>query len=192
MKIKVITPPSTEPVTITEAKKQLNIDFSDDDTHITNLIKSAREYCETLQNRAYITQTLEIALDDFPEKEIELPRPPLQTVISVKYYDINDVEATFSSDNYFVDTYKQKGTISLRYNKFFPITTLRPTNAVIIRYVAGDTSASNVPMRIKQAMLLLIAYWYENREATSTEANVSKDIEFSVKALLGLDRVVLV
>jgi len=190
MKLKVITPPSVEPISLTEAKKQLNVDFEDDDTFIGNLIKSAREYCEKLQNRAYVTQTLEIALDDFPCDEIELPRPPLQSVTSVKYYDVDDTENTFSSSNYYVDTYSEKGKISLNYNTYFPITTLRPKNGVIIRYIAGHGVAADVPMRIKQAILLLVAHWYENREATSQDPNISKEIMFSVRALLGLDRVV--
>jgi hypothetical protein len=39
-----------------------------------------------------------------------------------------------------------------------------------------------IPKPIKQAMLLLIGHWYENREATAF--NVNRELAFSVNALL--------
>ena len=189
MKIKIITPPTTEPVTLTEVKAHMRVDFSDDDTYITNLIETAREWCESFQNKAYITQTLEIALDTFPCNEIRLPRPPLTSVTSVKYYDLNDVEATVSTDDYYVDDYAKPGTINLNYNKYWPKTTLRPTNAVIVRYIAGGSAVSN---KVKHAIMLLVNHWYENREVVSRVMALDKETKFAVTSLLSQDRVVLV
>ena len=189
MKIKIITPPATEPVTLTQAKAHMRVDYSTDDTYITSLIQTAREYCESFQNKAYITQTLEIALDTFPCDEIRLPRPPLASVTSIKYYDLNDVEATVSSSDYFVDTYAEPGTINLNYNTYWPVTTLRPTNAVIVRYIAGGSTVSN---KIKHAIMLLVNHWYENREVVSRVMVLDKETKFAVTSLLSQDRVVLV
>ncbi|MCK9569543.1 head-tail connector protein [Candidatus Pacearchaeota archaeon] len=72
----VKTPPQDEPLEIEEAKTHLRIDSTDEDEYIQTLIISAREYCENFQNRAYITQTLELWLDEWPEY-FALPRPPL-------------------------------------------------------------------------------------------------------------------
>ncbi len=53
-----------------------------EDNEITKIIKAAREYCEKYQNRSYITQTIELWLDEFPEDDfIKLPRPPVQEPI---------------------------------------------------------------------------------------------------------------
>jgi uncharacterized phiE125 gp8 family phage protein len=60
----------------------------------------------------------------------------------------------------------------------------------------GDGSATatttdycaNVPQNVKQAMLLLIGHWFENREVTM-ERRASTEMLFSVNALLGIDRV---
>jgi len=50
-----------------------------EDTLISAQIAAARRYCESVQGRAYITQTWELWLDAWPDKDyIELPRPPLQ------------------------------------------------------------------------------------------------------------------
>ena len=75
------TAPTTEPVTISEAKAHLRVDenVAEEDELIAAYIAAAREYCEGFQNRAYITQTWELWLDSFPDKDyIEIPLPPLQ------------------------------------------------------------------------------------------------------------------
>jgi len=191
MKLKLITAPNVEPMTLTEAKLFLRVDGITENDLITELITIAREYCENYQNRAYITQTWELALDCFPAVDyIELPKGKLQSVTSVKYYDTTETETTFSSDNYHVDDYNVVGKVVLAYSEIWPTTTLRTTNGVIIRYVVGyGDNASDVSVRVKQAMYMLIAHWYENREATG-QRFVPKEIDFAVSALLTQDRIV--
>lgn len=165
---------------------------------LTGLITAAREWCEGYQNRAYITQTLELTLDKWPAFPLNLPRPPLASVTSIKYFGTDDTEYTLDSAVYFVDSDSEPGRVSLGYSKTMPTVTLRTANAVKIRYVAGYPAggteaapepAANVPQKVKQAMLLLIGHWYMNREAVITGA-ISREVEFSVQALLSLDRVV--
>jgi|SRR5579862_1478549 len=55
----VLTPPSQEPVSLTEVKDWLNIDFPDKDTLLAYLITRARRYCETVTHRAFATQTIQ-------------------------------------------------------------------------------------------------------------------------------------
>jgi hypothetical protein len=68
--------------------------------------------------------------------------------------------------------------------------TLRPTNAVCIEFKAGygDTALSTTE-RAKQAMLLLIAGWYEQRESILVGRAI-QEVPFAVNALLSQDRVV--
>ena len=89
------TPPAIEPVTLEELKDHLRVDSVDEDALLTGLLAAAREWCEGFQNRAYITQTLQLWLDEWPAgNAIVLPRPPLQSVASVKYYGTDDTEYT--------------------------------------------------------------------------------------------------
>ena len=187
MAIKVITPPALEPVTLGEARLHCRVDVEDDDDVLLRLIMAAREYAEQRECRAYLTQTLELYLDCWPARnEIRLPRPPLQSVTSVKYYDEDDAEYTLSSTTYLVDSVSQPGRLVLKSGQSWPSATLRPANAIVIRFVAGWASLGELPLRIKQAMLLLIGHWYENREATIT-GTISREIEFAVSSLLGID-----
>ena len=191
MSLKLIEPPASEPITKEEAKLHCRVGTDDDDALIEALIIAAREYCEGFQRRAYITQAWELWLDAFPGKRyIELPRPPLQSVDSIIYYASEDDEGTEFED-YFEDTKSEPGRIVLSEGVSWPSLTLRPANGVCITFTAGYESgeydeAENVPQKVKQAILLLVGHWYENRESvTPTEL---KDIPRGVDALLWMER----
>jgi len=83
MRLKIKTPATVEPVTLDEAKLHLKIDGADDNALITALITTARQLAEKETKRAFITQTLEMFLDSAPA-EIEIPRPPLQSVEAIR------------------------------------------------------------------------------------------------------------
>lgn len=160
-----------------------------EDDLLNSLIESARQYCETFQRRAYVTQTWELWLDAFPaESYIRTPLPPLQSA-AIKYYDVNDAEATFSASDYHVDTKSEPGWLVLNTGCSWPSTVLRPANGVYVEFVAGYGLASAVPKKVKQAMLLLIGAWYEQREAITTTGLNINIVPLAVEALLWQDRV---
>ncbi len=189
MALKLITAPAAEPVTLTEAKTHCAVDGNDHDTLLTSLIQAAREYAEGYQNRALVTQTWELVLDDWPAEDyIEIPLPPLQSITSIKYKDTDGTETTLGTDQYIVDTDSFLGRAALAYNCSWPTTTLYPVAGIRIRFVAGYGLAASVPQATKQALLLLIGHWFANRETASERS--MQDIPFATKALLDLNRVV--
>lgn len=193
MGLVLTVPPEAEPVTLMEAKQHLRVEDTDEDAFITSLITTAREYCEAVQNRAYMTQTWELWLDDWPDKAyIAIPKPPLQEIVSVKYFDTSGKEYVFPESEYIIDNKNQPGGLALAYGKGWPSATLRPANGICVTFTAGYKTADEVPARVKQAILLLVGHWYENREAALTGSANSggKEIEFAVNALLWQERVV--
>lgn len=188
MALKRIAAPDREPVTLTEAKRHLRVDGNEEDGDIESLIITAREYCEGYQNRAYVSQTWEYILDQYPDYKFEIPKPPLQSVISIKYTDTESVERTVPASDYIVDTDSFKGRVVLGFGKQWPTVILQPINGFRVRFVCGYGAPADVPMKVKQAMKLLIGYWYANREAAAT-GTVSAEVEFSVHALLKQERV---
>lgn len=188
MAIKIITAPTIEPVTLAEAKAQCRVDISTDDALLMSLITAARIYCERTDWRAYLTQTIELWLEAWPaDDRIVLPRPPLQSVSKIEYYGTDDTKYTLAGTVYGVDANSTPGAVRLKYNQAWPATSLRSYSAICVTYVAGWTNPEDVPQTIRQAMLLLIGHWYENRENTTVGA-VSRSIEFGVQALLGIER----
>lgn len=176
--------PESQPLTLAEVKRHLRIDHTDDDVYILDyLIPAAREYVEDETERQLITATWVLKLQRFPAagEPLRIPRPKLQTVSSITYY-IDDVSTTLSSTAYSVLTTEEPGVVEESTLDNWPDTDCR-RDAVTVTYTAGyGAAASSVPLRIKQAMLLLIGNWYEHREAA--DLTVAKQIEFGVSSLL--------
>lgn len=185
MNIIVVTPPAVEPVTAAEAFFKLKLTTNPDATvtsepeydEVMRCIKSAREDCEQITRRAFVTQTLKMVQGPAKEGErrgllwymnggtwdwgrIELKRPPLISVTSVKYYDEDNVLQTVSPSNYFVTA----GLVPrVQFVETFdPPSVYLREDAIQVEYIAGfppstdspPDLAANVPDKIKSAILL--------------------------------------
>jgi len=164
----IVTAPALEPVTAAEAKLHCRIDAAEhaEDTYVGTLITAARQYAETFTRRALVQQTWKYQLDEFPadDEPIQIPLPPLSSVSWVKYYDSAGTYTTLSDSSYVVDIDVEPGRIGLASGCSWP-DVYDQVGALEIQFVAGYGSASaSVPAAIRQAMLLLIAHWYEHRE----------------------------
>jgi len=190
MILKLVTAPVAEPITTAEAKTHLRIDGSDEDTLIDTYIMAARQLCEMEARRAFVTQTFDLFLEQWPASdEIMLPRPPLQSVTSITYTDSNGNAQTMPSADYLVDTASEPGRVVLSYGGTWPSATLRPGPAITVRFVAGYGLAAAVPAMYKQAIKLLVGHWYENREQVVLAPGLgAAQLPMGVKALLMVDR----
>ncbi|SDY69379.1 hypothetical protein [Thermoactinomyces sp. DSM 45892] len=183
MKIKVIEPPTIEPVSLGEVKAQLRyeVDDTSPDIILKPLIMTAREWAEGYMNRAFISQTLEIALDEWRDFII-LPRPPLIGGVVVTYTDELGVTEIWDSSNYIVDDFSFVSRIVKKDNVSFPSVPLAKTNGIQVRYVSGyGSTPESVPQRIRTAITILAMHYFENGLS---------DPPSSVYSLLNLDRVV--
>jgi uncharacterized phiE125 gp8 family phage protein len=181
--LKLITPPAVEPVTVAEVKLHTHIDHDVEDALLTTWIKSGRMLAESFQNRAFITQILEMSFDVFPDLPLLIPRAPLQSIDSLKYFDYLNAETAAVLTDFIIDVGGEtKGRIGFAYNKQWPGVTLRSMSAVKIRYTAGYLPVTttemvegeevttvdyvaNVPETVKDAIMLYCAYRNENRAA---------------------------
>jgi len=173
--LKLITPPSDEPVTLTEAKLFVRQDISADDALITSLISAARHEAETESQHVLITQTWDYTLEEFPpQRYIEIPHPPLQSVLGVYYTNDDGTEHTLSADKYIVDTVSTPGRVILKESEIWP-TDVRDLDAVRIQFKAGfGDGAANVPADIRDAILTLIAFRYDNRDKSGAIRSLRK------------------
>lgn len=174
--------PTTPPVSVAEAKRQISLVGDELDAYVAQLIEVATETAEHWTGRALTTQTWRLTLDEFP-CEIYLPRPPLLAVTTVEYVDANGALQTLSAANYLVASDKQPAVVTAAYNTIWPVTRSQ-REAVRVTYTAGyGANASDVPLGIRHAILLLVATWFANREAVVT-GTISTELSLSVAALL--------
>lgn len=172
--LKLITPPTVEPVTVDEVKIYTHIDHDVDDNLISSWIKTARILAENYQRRAYYEQVWELSFDDFPDLPLLIPRPPLTSIDFIHYYDSDDTMTNMDLDNFIVDTNNEPGRLAHAYNEIWPSVTLKPIDSVRIRYTCGfqemySTTTTfapentTIPENVKDAIYLYCAYRNENR-----------------------------
>lgn len=182
MRLELLTPPATEPVTLAEVKTRLRIDDATDDAGVTRLIASATKHAESITRRAFVTQSWALTLDAFPCGSISLPLPPLQTVDEISYIDSTGATVVLPSTEYLVDKNGMIGMIHRAYQKQWPATRAQPM-AVRIEFTAGYGAAGAVPSDLASALMLLVAHWDQNREPVVIGTIVSS-VPLSVESLL--------
>jgi len=185
--ISVVTEANDDAVSFSETVEYLRLDEQVDTRVIKNLILASTNFVENYTGRALINRTLKMSIDSIDEYDIplheglrtgpdltlrkryiELPRPPVVSVSSVKYYDDSDTESTFASSKYYVDTVREPARIILRTGETFP-TALRVGNAVEVTYIAGyGATGASVPEALRLAMLQYITFNYEHRGELET------------------------
>lgn len=157
-----------------------------EDPELVRAIESVRREAENLMGRALITQTWRLKMDTFPASgEIVFPKPPLQSIDSVKYIDTDGVLQTMDSDEYVVDTSGELGRLYLDWQESWPSIRLEP-NAVRVEFVAGYGDArSDVPAQFRSWMLIRVGDHYANREGTVT-GTIATRLPF-VDSLIGAE-----
>jgi uncharacterized phiE125 gp8 family phage protein len=156
----VITPVATEPVTLAEARLHIKADTdTSEDALISAWIGAARETAEHYTGLSLAPQTLELALDSFPDGAIKLPRGPVTSITSVIYIDASEDSQTVSDADYALDDYSTPLWAVPAHDTSWP-STLDAANAVKVRYVAGYAACPNAA---KAAILLMVAWLNENR-----------------------------
>jgi uncharacterized phiE125 gp8 family phage protein len=179
MNYTLVIPPTSEPITLEEAKLHLRVDSNVEDTLITALIKSARSKVENDTWRSLITQTWKLNMDTDEVKTFTgVTKSPIQSITHIKYFDINVIQKTLSTGSYQVDILNEPARI-----KIPEIPQINDQmNAMEIMFISGYGIAASVPEDLKLAMLLLIGHWYEHRESV-TIGNM-KDVPMGYDALI--------
>lgn len=169
--LSLVTAPTSEPVTLAEAKKQCEIaaEVNHHDEHLERLIQAARVYVENYTGRQIVTATWDLYADSWPDDglTISLPKGPIQSVTSITYVDENGSSQTWGSSNYVLSASREPAIIRLAYQALWPAFRFQP-DAIRVRYVAGYGAATAVPQGIKHAILLLVGGWFLNREIETT------------------------
>jgi uncharacterized phiE125 gp8 family phage protein len=100
--------------------------------------------------------------DEFPPF-IDLQVGIVGSVTSVKYFDESNVEQTLAASEYDIDLNIRPGRVYESKDGGFPNTYQKP-NAVSVVFRVGESLASDVPAAIKQALLIIIGRYYEQRQ----------------------------
>jgi uncharacterized phiE125 gp8 family phage protein len=212
--LKQVTPPAVEPllvggeppldVTIHVRPPGAEAPDARETAYLRNLISTARRTAENATAQFFIEQTWDLVfIAGFPycqqcvlsPNEIRIPRTPLKAtggIVHVKYSDMAGVQQTLTAGTDYVAAVRGDMAIVVpAYGKSWPATRAwidaSGNYPVEVRFIAGyGTDGLAVPENFRQAMLLLIAHWYENREEVS-DARLAT-VPMAAEALLSQDR----
>lgn len=176
-----IDAPESEPLTLEEARQHLRVEpFGSPESHpddmlIEALITASREYVENLCNRSVMPQTWRLRMSEF-DGPVRL-RPPLMEVESFEVDGEAYTDYQVSSDDC---------RALLVPTDTWPSVCEVNAIEIVVRsgYGSGSPEVVEIPKSIKQAMLLLIGHWYENREAVENQNKPMTQVPLAVDALL--------
>jgi uncharacterized phiE125 gp8 family phage protein len=166
--LRQIAPPALEPVTLAEAKAHVRVDTPVEDTLLTGLIQTSRLQIEATLDLALIRQSWRLTIDAWSEGgALELPIGPVESITAVTVRDAAGGSTVIPPAHYFCDAASRPPRLI-----FAAGAEPKPGRAmagVEIELVAGFGPApADVPAPLRHAILLLVAHWYEHREADAS------------------------
>ncbi len=170
MTLTVITPPASEPVSLSDVKSFLRIDHDDEDTLLDLLITASRLHLEQMLGLAFITQTVREVRDSFHDpmrlsnhgRTYRLGVQPVVSVTSVILRDAAGEAHVWDTDQYLV-LGGLEGALIAAPDAHCPVP-LRSAAGIEITMVVGfGATAASCPAPLRQALLMQIAQNYELR-----------------------------
>ena len=170
---KIATYTDTEPISLTEAKDYLRVDFNNDDTFISELISIARVKILKDTGQVMGLQTITEYFTNWGT----IPTTGGNLILNlsymgywdgsndfiVKYFDTNNTEQTLTKDTDYL-VIQHMGLIKVQFINTF--NTFDRLDAISIEYqIEPQNADSTRPLLI--AMYLLIQHYYDNRSAVS-------------------------
>jgi len=156
--------PDLEPISVAEAKAHLRIDGSEEDALIASLIITSRLHIEAALGLALIAQTWSYFIDRWPRsRAVVLPLKPIQSVSQVRAWAADGTSQALPATSYLLDGMGSPPRLVWHGASTAPVPG-RIVNGIEIGLEAGyGEAAADVPAPLRQALLLLVAHWYEYR-----------------------------
>lgn len=165
-----VTAPAELPVTVAELKEDLRIRHSEQDAALERHIQAATTYVDGYHGvfrRALVSQQWKQTFSRL-NSPLRIELDPLISVEAVKYLDLDNVEQTLPTEDYYVARDALGGYIKPTYGSRWPVT-YEHDEAVTVEFTAGYGDAAAVPADVKGAILLLAGHLFEARKGTSEE-----------------------
>jgi uncharacterized phiE125 gp8 family phage protein len=170
-RLKLVTPPAADPITVAAFKEHARIDHADEDDRIEAYIKAATALVDGPHGIgvAMVTQTWRLTLDGFPCQNFAMPLGPVRSISSITYVDTAGTTQTLAAEAYTLLTDADPEILSPVYGTTWPACRAVP-GAFKITFSAGFGDPADVPADLRQAVYMMAAHWYHDREGRAEEA----------------------
>ena len=160
------TGPTDEPVSLEFLKRHARIETVDEDVDINAKLRAAVRFIERQHDIAIIDQTWTMTLDRFPSTDrLYVPIRPVDSIASITYTDADGATQTWSGADYrLIDSDGLRPFITYVYGGGWPAGVRFDLASVAVVFVAGYGVRADVPADLQQAIALLVATHYSDRE----------------------------
>lgn len=177
--VRPIAPPQGQVVSRKDVKDTARITSLKDDGLIDRAIKIGTEYCEQMiaGHRQFLTASYAVGVSDWWCGQLKIPRPPLQTVDAIYYYDTDGNQQTLDESSYTVTVpWRSQGTVTLLASAALPDVQCDIPYPIEIHFTCGYGDASEVPEGIKYAIVVAASQIYYGRRTINQETAESIEL----------------
>ena len=176
-------------VSLGDIKVHCRVDHYDDDLYLTGLVKAAEAMIDGpngMVAKAIAAQEWTLKQSRLNGKtQLPIPVVPFRDVVSLSYYDADNVLQTADLVNGFV-TFGNEDFGYIQPLVSWPAMYDRP-DAITLVFHAGFGDVADCPQNLIHAVKMLVAHWYENRE-TVVDYSVN-DLPMAVTELVNVHRI---
>lgn len=176
----VTVAPAAEPLTTADAKAQVRVDHTDDDTLIASYCAAARAHIEAMTGTRLYTQTVSLKTDCWADLA-SLPIAPVQSISSIAYTDTVGDVITLPTTVYETRLDLLEPNVVLKYAQTWP--TIREGSLITVTAVVGYGAAGAQPADLMHGLKLIVGDMYAHRETVSEGAAISTPVAATVDAL---------
>lgn len=178
-------------VSVDAVKKHLNINYSDDDGMISDLITAAFRYIQNYtgiifsesNDKEFWFQWFEVPSDGIYWLPMKVHGDGVDVSTIFQEFDINDNADQVQDTPTYINMH---GLLGFKFPNQLNITS--DSVAKLTAHIRPDNTPTQT---IKQATIILAAHLYNNRDIVITGASISAELPFHLKALLDMEKVKL-
>jgi uncharacterized phiE125 gp8 family phage protein len=175
-----VTQPTALPISLHEVKAQARVVDNEQDAVLVGYIRAATNYVEESTGLRLVTQTWAQSVDWLPVRwngYLRMPIAPVQSITEISYLNASGVPTIMSPAVYVL----RGERVMLAPEATWPAL-WHGLDVATITFVVGYGPDHNyVPESIRQAISMLVTYWFAQREAAAIgpDAGPVSDIPFA-------------
>jgi len=170
------TPPTGLAVTLASLKSNLQIEHTEKDTYLTDLLEAAIDYAETKLGWYMGSRVMEMYRDSIPDDNIlHITRGPVAASgLRIEYIAFGETDYTeLPPSNYQADIIDRSARILFTEVPSYNTERLSP---IKVTYTAGYSDTDLIPKKVNRAVILITTEMYLNPENKTENFGMSKRI----------------
>lgn len=176
--------PTALPLPLTELRRNLRLDDETENALVAELAMVAARVVQERTGKAIGAQTWRMDVKaPISDALLRLPLVPVTAVTTMTYQDENDAQQNLTVSDFYLFSDEDKAYLKPKDGVSWPVTYDRP-DALSVTFTAGFAT---VPRSLKQAIQLLTAHYFENREAATARPMAA--LPLGVAHLVDLERI---